>query len=631
MPDPSRAVNVSVETVSLPATRPVRPPITRDGLHGLGARRVGAGRVRSPRRFRVADRRAPGTGIRRRTRRRTGARRGRASGQRRATPSSSLRRLGPGPRRFRCGFGARACSRCSARSRRSPVGPMSSPAAAPAGDGWADDDDTLLAQGRASGFGGTMLAAMAVPALEGLAGRVRRRRLVRVDGAAHSRAAPALYAGPPTDDHGTAVTAAPDCRDVGAPPRPASRRILFTCRPLFGHLQPLIGLAEAARAAGCAVAFATAEPAIGWVRDAGFVAFEAGEPDTFRLVWQPRFPQLATLVGDAQREFWFTTVFADLELAPRARDLEAIMSALAARPRGARGRRARRTAREHVARHPVRRRRLRLVDPATAPGGGRGRGATTLVGQGSGTRTGGRPVPLPVRRPVPADAAARPRSTTLPWVQRIRPQAAATAPAERPEHPRGAAPSGHGVPHLGDDLEHPHRGVPHVLEALRDDVNVIVTVGRTQQPDNARAANRPAWWSASSSRSTRCCRGARRWSATVVRARCSARSPMGLPVLVAPQGADQWSNAQLVAGAGAGRLLLGDEVTVESVRRDVMALLHTPSYARRRARDRRRDRLDAVAGRGVRRRRRAGVSLADAGAGAQLPHPRRQPCRSLAP
>ena len=123
------------------------------------------------------------------------------------------------------------------------------------------------------------------------------------------------------------MTGTPDCLTSGRPQAGASRRILFTCRPLFGHLQPLMGLAEAARAAGCTVAFATAEPAIGWVRDAGYVGFDAGEPDSFRFVWQPRFPQLATLVGDAQREFWFTTVFADLELAPRARDLEAIMSA----------------------------------------------------------------------------------------------------------------------------------------------------------------------------------------------------------------------------------------------------------------------------------------------------------------
>ena len=43
---------------------------------------------------------------------------------------------------------------------------------AAAGEGWAaHDDETLLAQGRSSAFGGTMLARMAVPSLEGLSAR----------------------------------------------------------------------------------------------------------------------------------------------------------------------------------------------------------------------------------------------------------------------------------------------------------------------------------------------------------------------------------------------------------------------------------------------------------------------------
>ena len=44
--------------------------------------------------------------------------------------------------------------------------------AAAGGDGWsAQDDETLLAQGRASAFGGSMLARFAVPILDGLADR----------------------------------------------------------------------------------------------------------------------------------------------------------------------------------------------------------------------------------------------------------------------------------------------------------------------------------------------------------------------------------------------------------------------------------------------------------------------------
>ena len=54
----------------------------------------------------------------------------------------------------------------------------------------------------------------------------------------------------------------------------------------------------------------------------------------------------------------------------------------------------------------------------------------------------------------------------------------------------------------------------------------------------------------------------------------------GLPLLVVPQGADQWSNAERVVGAGAGRLLQGDDLTGAAVRREVTALLHTPSCRR---------------------------------------------------
>jgi UDP:flavonoid glycosyltransferase YjiC (YdhE family) len=107
----------------------------------------------------------------------------------------------------------------------------------------------------------------------------------------------------------------------------SSSRILFTCRPLSGHFDPLLPLAEAARAIGHEVAFATGNPVVGRARDAGFEAFEAGPADTFRAEWTPRFPGLTTLVGDAQRTFFFSEIFANLELEPRAVDLESIMSA----------------------------------------------------------------------------------------------------------------------------------------------------------------------------------------------------------------------------------------------------------------------------------------------------------------
>src|SRR3954471_16031788 len=102
-------------------------------------------------------------------------------------------------------------------------------------------------------------------------------------------------------------------------------RMLFTCRPLAGHYEPLLPLAREARAAGHTVAFATGEPYATRAREAGFEAFCAGPDDHFRAEWEPRFPGFEQLVGDAQRHFFLTEIFANLELAPRADGLEPIV------------------------------------------------------------------------------------------------------------------------------------------------------------------------------------------------------------------------------------------------------------------------------------------------------------------
>ena len=53
-------------------------------------------------------------------------------------------------------------------------------------------------------------------------------------------------------------------------------RILFTCRPAYGHLFPLLPLANAARAAGHDVVFGTGEALVPKVRDLGFEVHPAG-------------------------------------------------------------------------------------------------------------------------------------------------------------------------------------------------------------------------------------------------------------------------------------------------------------------------------------------------------------------
>lgn len=53
-------------------------------------------------------------------------------------------------------------------------------------------------------------------------------------------------------------------------------RILFSCRPAYGHLFPLLPLADAAKAAGHDVVFGTGETFLKTVRDLGFEVHRAG-------------------------------------------------------------------------------------------------------------------------------------------------------------------------------------------------------------------------------------------------------------------------------------------------------------------------------------------------------------------
>ena len=101
--------------------------------------------------------------------------------------------------------------------------------------------------------------------------------------------------------------------------------MLFSCRPLAGHYEPLVPLAAAAKAAGHEVAFATGDPYVDRARAAGFEAFRAGRGEDFRAEWAPRFPGFERLVGDEQRRFFLTEIFANLELVPRADDLERVV------------------------------------------------------------------------------------------------------------------------------------------------------------------------------------------------------------------------------------------------------------------------------------------------------------------
>jgi UDP:flavonoid glycosyltransferase YjiC (YdhE family) len=97
-------------------------------------------------------------------------------------------------------------------------------------------------------------------------------------------------------------------------------RVLFTSRPLHGHVQPLLPLAAALRDLGHEVGFATGPALLPTLRDMGYICFKAGNDS---LTFEQRivlFPQLATTRPQDQRSFFFPRIFAGIEALPRATD-----------------------------------------------------------------------------------------------------------------------------------------------------------------------------------------------------------------------------------------------------------------------------------------------------------------------
>ena len=357
-----------------------------------------------------------------------------------------------------------------------------------------------------------------------------------------------------------------------------STRILFACRPLAGHFEPLLSLAVAARAAGHSVAFASGDPVVTRAAEAGFASFEAGPSESFRAEWAPRFPLFTTLVGNAQRRFFLTEIFANLELVPRAVDLEVIMSDW--RP-------------DLVVREMAEFAAPMIATALGIPYVDVGYGALIphdlLVDAGSAAAVhwaarGLNPHPLGGAfrylyiDPCPPTLQSA-EIANLAAVQRMRPAAGETQIAERSDV-FDLLPAGPVVyVTLGTIWNTDLNVFRVVIDALREHVNVIVTVGR--QNDPAGLGDQPGnvivrsfipqqqllpWCDAMV---------AHGGSGTVLGALAH-----GVPLLVIPQGADQWGNAVHVVDAGAGRRLLRDELTTTAVHDAVMALLNDPSYRR---------------------------------------------------
>jgi UDP:flavonoid glycosyltransferase YjiC (YdhE family) len=103
-------------------------------------------------------------------------------------------------------------------------------------------------------------------------------------------------------------------------------RFLFTCRHGYGHLLPLVPLAQAVEAAGHEVAFATADPFDRVAQSAGFVAFQAGLGlDRWRDGFTSRFGPFDEIPRTEFRPLFYGQVFTDFEVPDRVSDLVTIV------------------------------------------------------------------------------------------------------------------------------------------------------------------------------------------------------------------------------------------------------------------------------------------------------------------
>ncbi len=328
---------------------------------------------------------------------------------------------------------------------------------------------------------------------------------------------------------------------------------------------------------GCDVAFATGEPFVTRARADGFEAFRAGPDESFRSEWALRFPGWNLLVGDEQRKFFFSEIFANLELVPRAEDLESIIDRWA----------------PNVVVHEVAElaaplicstRDIPYVD--VSYGALIERSVLDVAGAASAPHWRKRGLdPSPTAglfRHLYIDscppALQNPEIHSITNVQRLRPAAATRSESASPPW----------LDRIGDGtLIYLTLGTVFnqnldifrcAIEALRDDdLTLVVTVGR--QNDPYALGPQPAnviveRFIPQGTLLPRC-------SAVITHGGSGTTLGAlghGVPLLVLPQGADQYANAARVVQAGAGLRLLAEELTPAAVRSAVHALLDSPSY-----------------------------------------------------
>jgi UDP:flavonoid glycosyltransferase YjiC (YdhE family) len=360
-------------------------------------------------------------------------------------------------------------------------------------------------------------------------------------------------------------------------------RVLCTCLPGHGHFNPMLALAQALRRAGHEVAFATAADFCPRVEKAGFAAFPAGMslPDQMEQAAK-RFPEHAALSAMERFEQFVPRMLAGVAAPARAADLVPLV----------------REWEPDVLVHDE----TELAGPVAAAAAG-----IPWADQSVGIL---RPLAMArlaaeVQAPLCAEWGVDP----LAFAGMFRWLYLDVAPPTLQSPEIEQVPTAHPVQNAtvdpgaeGDELpawvtELPDRPVVYVslgtvfnarardvfaavLRGLRSEpVTVILTIGYENDPAQfgAQPENVHVERFIPQSLLLPYCDVAVNQGGTAILPILA----QGIPLLVLPQGANQFHNAAACEAAGVGRRLLPGQVDPEAVRRDVLALLNEPTYRER--------------------------------------------------
>lgn len=352
-------------------------------------------------------------------------------------------------------------------------------------------------------------------------------------------------------------------------------RVLFTCRPLDGHYYPMRPLMAALVGAGDDVAVATGQPLLASAQAEGFVGFKAGlDNDDPTVVHHRKI--LGGLPAEEIRRYAYTDFFVRAELPPREADLQ--------------------TAFESFEPDLVVHETAELAGPLVAtvqrvPYASHSYGVllrpevAALAGAAAAPywrARGLEPHPLaglyehlyldicPPTLQIPAIRAVKSVQaigqtkgaaslSDIPWLERL---------SDRPIV----------YVSLGTVYNRNAAVFQTLLAGLRgEDLNVVVTVGRDNDPSmlGPQPANVVVHRFVPQAQLLPHC------SAVVTHGGAGSvlgALRFGLPVLVVPQGADHFYNAERIAAAGAGASLPPADLTPAAVRSAVRELLDNPMH-----------------------------------------------------